>query len=172
MSPSYSAKRLGPVFPATDPSGPVQPAGASADRPPRNPHIRIASSDRVISTAGSIVMVSGAGATLAVMFPARGPSVIMLHVLEDGQIYECEVRWRTDWRIGVRFLDILGPVRRRLYFNDQPVPLQTSPNRILRLAEAPQQRASPAPTPWSVDVDLPGIDVGPVRNGIGARRRS
>lgn len=122
----------------------------------------------MISTAGRILAASGAGATLEVMFPSRGPSVIMLHLIDDSQIYECEVRWRTDWRIGVRFLDILGPVRRRLFFSDQPVPLQSLPNRILKLAEAPNEPA-PADSPYRVQVPDPqGAGIVAIRNWVRA----
>jgi len=132
---------------ARDLRGPNRHRGITSENAPRNLHVRIASSDRAISTAGRIVTISEVGATVEVMFPSRGPSVIMLYLIDESQIYECEVRWRTDWRIGVRFLDILGPMRRRLYFSDQPVPLQTLPNRILRLADAPREGVVPeAPT--------------------------
>jgi hypothetical protein len=107
-------------------------------RLPLGPSARIASGDRNISTAGRIVSISKTGATVEVMFPSRGPPVIMLHVYEGDQIYEAEVRWRTDEFIGVRFLDILGSRRRRLFFTDQPVPLSWLPNDIIRLTAPPR----------------------------------
>jgi len=99
---------------------------------------RIADSDRAISTSGRIVAISNDGAKVEVMFPIKGPSVIMLFHCRNDQIYECEVRWRTDAFIGVRFLDILGSGRRRLFFADRPVPLRWLPNEIIRLNEPPR----------------------------------
>jgi hypothetical protein len=102
---------------------------------------RIASSDRNISTAARIVRISREGAKVEVMFPVKGPPAIMLFDCENDEIYECEVRWRTDAYvgfIGVRFLDILGSGRRRLFFADQPVPLRRLPNAIIRLNEPPR----------------------------------
>jgi hypothetical protein len=75
----------------------------------------------------------------------KGPPVIMLFDCENDEIYECEVRWRTDpyvGFIGVRFLDILGSGRRRLFFADQPVPLRRLPNAIIRLNEPPRDDSS------------------------------
>jgi hypothetical protein len=102
---------------------------------------RIASGDRNISIAARIVKISREGAKVEVMFPTKGPPVIMLFDCENDEIYECEVRWRTDpfvGFIGVRFLDILGSGRRRLFFADQPVPLRRLPNAIIRLNEPPR----------------------------------
>jgi hypothetical protein len=113
-------------------------------RQPWSPHglaARIASGDRNISTAARIVRISREGAKVEVMFPTKGPTVIMLFDCENDEIYECEVRWRTDpyvGFIGVRFLDILGSGRRRLFFADQPVPLRRLPNAIIRLNEPPR----------------------------------
>jgi hypothetical protein len=106
---------------------------------------RIASSDRNISIAARIVKISREGAKVEVMFPVKGPPVIMLFDCENDEVYECEVRWRTDpyvGFIGVRFLDILGSGRRRLFFADQPVPLRRLPNAIIRLNEPPRDDSS------------------------------
>ena len=139
MSPSYSAKRPELEDIEVNPKDPARSRDPSPQRSLQSLKVRIASGDRTISTAGRLVRASEIGATIEVMFPSRGPSVIMVYFVDDSEIYESEVRWRTDWRIGVRFLDVLGSVRRRLFFNDQPVPLQPLPNRILRLAEAPNE---------------------------------
>jgi hypothetical protein len=98
---------------------------------------RIASSDRLIATAGRIVTISKDGAKVEVMFPIKGPPVILLLNHQNDEIYECEVRWRTDAFIGVRFLDILGSGRRQLFFADQPVPTRQLPNAMIRLNEPP-----------------------------------
>jgi hypothetical protein len=113
-------------------SDPWVPSGVAA---------RIASGDRNISIAARIVRISREGAKVEVMFPVKGPPVIMLFDCENDEIYECEVCWRTDpyvGFIGVRFLDILGSGRRRLFFADQPVPLRRLPNAIIRLNEPPR----------------------------------
>lgn len=113
-------------------SDPWVPSGVAA---------RIASDDRNISIAARIVRISKEGAKVEVMFPVKGPPVIMLFDCENDEIYECEVRWRTDpyvGFIGVRFLDILGSGRRRLFFADQPVPLRRLPGAIIRLNEPPR----------------------------------
>ena len=113
-------------------SDPWVPSGVAA---------RIASDDRNISIAARIVRISKEGAKVEVMFPVKGPPVIMLFDCENDEIYECEVRWRTDpyvGFIGVRFLDILGSGRRRLFFADQPVPLRRLPNAIIKLTEPPR----------------------------------
>ena len=70
---------------------------------------RIASSDRAISTAGRIVNISAKGAKVEVMFPRHGPNTIFLVDEASSEIFECEVRWRSGFYIGVRFLDVLGP---------------------------------------------------------------
>ena len=119
----------------------VDPRRRSDAWAPSGVAARIASGDRNISIAARIVKISREGAKVEVMFPVKGPPVIMLFDCENDDIYECEVRWRTDpyvGFIGVRFLDILGSGRRRLFFADQPVPLRRLPNAIIRLNEPPR----------------------------------
>lgn len=108
---------------------------------------RIASADRMISTAGRIVNISDIGARVEVMFPRRGPSIIMLHDLFNDDLYECNVRWRTDDCIGVKFIDILGSGRRRRYFTGQDVRLVKSQRRVVELAKPPQELVLSKPPP-------------------------
>jgi hypothetical protein len=142
-------------------SDPWVPAGVAA---------RIASGDRNISIAARIVSISREGAKVEVMFPVKGPPVIMLFDCENDEIYECEVCWRTDpyvGFIGVRFLDILGSGRRRLFFADQPVPLRRLPNAIVRL-NAPPRDDSPS-SPFDPIWRRENEPSGSVRNSPAAR---
>jgi hypothetical protein len=108
---------------------------------------RIFSADRDISTAGRIVSISATGARVEVMYPRRGPSTIFLFDLVSGDIYECEVTWRTDYFIGVRFLDVLGPGRRRRWRAGEEVPIKQSLHRIIQLDEPPKEELQPGPPP-------------------------
>jgi hypothetical protein len=108
---------------------------------------RIASADRDISTAGRIVSISATSARVEVMYPRRGPSTIFLFDLVNGEIYECEVTWRTDLVIGVRFLDVLGPGRRRRWRAGEDVPIRKSDHRVIQLDEPPKEKLLPGPPP-------------------------
>ena len=81
------------------------------------------------------------------MYPRRGPSTIFLFDLVSGEIYECEVTWRTDSFIGVRFLDVLGPGRRRRWRAGEEVPIKKSTHRIIQLDEPPKENLLPGPPP-------------------------
>jgi hypothetical protein len=108
---------------------------------------RIASSDRAISTAGRIVNISAKGAKVEVMFPRHGPSTIFLVDEVSSEIYECEVRWRSGFYIGVRFLDVLGPGRRRRFMAGEAVPIKTSAHTIVELDKPPKENIRPGPPP-------------------------
>lgn len=108
---------------------------------------RVASSDRVISTAGRIVNISTTGAKVEVMYPRRGPSTTFLFDQANDEVYECEVRWRTDDFIGVRFLDVLGPARRRKFFSGHTVPIKRTEHRIIQLDLPPKEDVKPGPPP-------------------------
>lgn len=108
---------------------------------------RVVSGDRDVSTLGRIVNISKTGAKVEVMFPRRGPSVAILIDLANDDFYECVVRWRTDDFIGVRFLDLLGPARRRRYFTGEPIPLKLSAHRIIQLENPPREDIAPGPPP-------------------------
>ena len=108
---------------------------------------RIASADRDISTAGRIVSISAYSARVEVMYPRRGPSTAFLFDLANSEIYECEVTWRTDLVIGVRFLDVLGPGRRRRWRAGEDVPIQKSAHRVIQLDEPPKEKLLPGPPP-------------------------
>lgn len=116
---------------------------------------RIVSSEHLVSTSARIVNISKEGAKVEVMFPVKGPTVVMLYDLANSEIYECEIRWRSDFYIGVQFLDILGPGRRRRFFAGEPVPLKRTMNHFIRL-EAPPVEAviAKAPPPqWRADIE-------------------
>ena len=53
----------------------------------------------------------GALLTMLVNFPL--PKEIMLWEEKSGTIYECDVRWRRENLVGVRFLDVCGQTMRR-----------------------------------------------------------
>jgi len=126
-----------------------------------NYRARVASSDRTISTAATIVNISKSGAKVEVMYPRRGPTTIMLHDEVNGEIYECEVRWRTDDFVGVRFLDVFGPGRRRKFLAGEPVPLRASDHKIIQLECAPKEKVQPGPPRSLSDTRLPQGDVRP-----------
>ncbi len=123
-----------------------------------NYRARVVSAEWTISTAANIVNISKSGAKVEVMYPRRGPSVIMLHDEVNGEIYECEVRWRTDDYIGVRFLDVFGPGRRRKYFAGETVPLETSAHQIIQLVAPPHEDVRPGPPPHLSDGRLPAAN--------------
>ena len=129
------------------PAGVIEDAMRGDARRPCDYPARIASADRVVSTAGRIVNISDIAARVEVMFPRRGPSMIMLHDLFNDHIYECEVRWRTDEFIGVRFIDVLGSGRRRRYLEGADVRLVKTQRRIIELASPPHENVLSGPSP-------------------------
>ncbi len=137
--PARSASPPRPARPTVEPSGAPRYACAYP--------ARVASSDRDIYTLGRIVSISVEGAKVEVMFPRRGPSSIMLFDLANNEIYECEVKWRTDDYIGVRFLDVFGPGRRRMFFAGETVPLKRTDHRIIQLPHPPKEELLPDPPP-------------------------
>jgi len=120
-----------------------------------NYNARIASSDRAISTAGRIVNISTTGAKVEVMYSKRGPSTIFLLDQVNDEVYECEVRWRTAEHIGVRFLDVLGPSRRRKFFAGDSVPIKTSAHQIIQLEQAPTEDVRAGPPPRRMGANAP-----------------
>ena len=116
---------------------------------------RVVSSEHLISTSARIVNISQEGAKVEVMFPVRGPTIVMLFDLANSEVYECEIRWRTDFFIGVRFLDILGPARRRRFFAGETVPLKSTMKQFIRLENPPvEEVAGKAPPPqWRSDTE-------------------
>ncbi len=126
-----------------------------------NYRARVASADRMISTAANIVNISKGGAKVEVMYPRRGPSVIMLHDEVNGELYVCEVRWRTENFIGVTFLDVFGPGRRRKYFAGETVPLETSRHEIIQLEAPPKENVQPGPPPRLSDSRRPSATAPP-----------
>ena len=99
---------------------------------------RIASADRDISTAGTIVNVSTEGAMVEVMYSKRGPSTVILQDIENDVLYECRVQWRTDTHIGVVFIDVFGPARRRMYREGEYVPIMRTDDQVIQLTEIPK----------------------------------
>jgi hypothetical protein len=87
---------------------------------------RIISPDRSLSLGGRMVDISAGGTRVAAAFPTDGPTTVILHDLANNELYECEVSWRSDEAVGLRFVDILGPARRRKFLAGQAVPLQAS----------------------------------------------
>jgi len=116
---------------------------------------RVVSSEQLVSTSARIVNISREGAKVEVMFPSRGPNIIMLYDVVNSEVYECEVRWRSDFYIGVQFLDILGPGRRRRFFAGEPVPLKKSMNQFIRLEAPPVEDviAKAPPPQWRADLE-------------------
>jgi len=113
---------------------------------------RVSSSDRIISTACRIINISATGAKVEVMYPRRGPSTVFLLDQVNHEVYECEVRWRTDEFIGVRFLDVLGPSRRRRFFAGGAVPIKTTAHQIIQLDHPPRENVKPGPPPGRLPV--------------------
>ena len=107
----------------------------------------VASANRDIAIAGRIVSISMSGARVEVMYPRRGPSTTFLFDLVNGLVYECEVLWRSDFHIGVRFLDVLGPSRRRKLQTGADVAIRQSSNPIIQLEEPPKEELQPGPPP-------------------------
>ena len=110
----------------------------------------VASANRDIAIGGRIVSISASGARVEVMYPRRGPSTTFLFDLVDGMVYECEVLWRSDFHIGVRFLDVLGPSRRRRLQTGEEVPIRQSSHQIIQLEEPPKEEIQPGPPPAEI----------------------
>lgn len=116
---------------------------------------RVVSSEHNVSTSARIVNISREGAKVEVMFPVRGPTIVMVYDLANSEVYECEIRWRSDFFIGVQFLDILGPGRRRRFFAGETVPLKKTDNRFIRLEAPPLEDvvAKAPPQQWRADIE-------------------
>ena len=107
----------------------------------------VVSPDRKISNLGRIVNISAAGAKVVVEFPKTGPSTIFLVDLDNREVYECDVRWRADCSIGVRFVDVLGPGRRRKFFAGGHVPTLKTDNQFAQLDRPPVEKVLKSPPP-------------------------
>ena len=57
--------------------------------------------------------ISGDGALLTMLVNFPLPKEIMLWEERSGTIYECDVRWRREHLVGVRFVDVCGQIMRR-----------------------------------------------------------
>jgi len=68
---------------------------------------------------------SGALLTMLVNYPL--PRTILLWQEHTGVIYECDVRWKRDLVVGVRFLDICGRTIRRALLEKCFAPLICAP---------------------------------------------
>lgn len=77
---------------------------------------RIISLDRSISVDGTMVNISTVGTRVEAAYPQRGPSIVILHELANSELYECEVRWNSGKAVGLHFVDVFGPCRRRQFF--------------------------------------------------------
>jgi hypothetical protein len=107
----------------------------------------VASANRDIAIEARIVNISKSGAKVEVIYPRRGPSTTFLFDLETTLVYECEVLWRSDFHIGVRFLDVLGPSRRRKLQTGADFPLSQSSRQFIQLEEPPKEELQPGPPP-------------------------
>jgi hypothetical protein len=67
----------------------------------------------------------GALLTMLVNFPL--PKEIMLWEEKSGTIYECDVVWRRESQVGVRFLDVCGQTMRRALLEKCFAPLSCAP---------------------------------------------
>jgi hypothetical protein len=133
----------------------------------------VASANRDIAISGRIVSISASGARVEVMYPRRGPSTTFLFDLVNGLVYECEVLWRSDFHIGVRFLDVLGPSRRRRLQTGGDVPIRQSSNPIIQLEEPPKEELQPGPPPAHIlagESQKPTRDPSNLKPGDGALR--
>lgn len=50
--------------------------------------------------------------------------------LTPKQFCECEAPWKSDEYIGVQFLDILGPSRRRRFLAGEKIPVRRTDHKI------------------------------------------
>ena len=67
----------------------------------------------------------GALLTMLVNFPL--PRDILLWEERTGTIYECDVRWRREHLVGVRFVDVCGQTMRRALLEKCFAPLSCTP---------------------------------------------
>jgi len=86
---------------------------------------RIVSADRSFTIRGRMVNLSVGGTKVRAAFPRDGPASVILHNLATDEIYECAVRWKSNWFVGLEFIDILGPERRRKFLAGERVPLRS-----------------------------------------------
>lgn len=80
---------------------------------------RVVSTDRSIAVDGQIVNISVGGAQVEVAYPQDGPPTIILHERANDELYDCELCWNSGHSIGLQFLDMFGPARRRMFFAGQ-----------------------------------------------------
>lgn len=128
-SNSWSKSRLSP-FPPTEigvfmsefgsASEPQMPSVGSdrraEERRPVNITAAVLSPCRQKFTTANIVDRSESGAKIKLDKNISLPKVILLVDFENGPVFGCEVRWRQDYYLGVRIIDVYGPVRRRSFF--------------------------------------------------------
>jgi hypothetical protein len=85
---------------------------------PRMPTVergRLLSLDGRCNYDCAIVDVSEGGARIRVREIGLVPSRVYLYVTSSSEIFDCEVRWRGDGEVGLRFSDVvLSSTRRRL----------------------------------------------------------
>ncbi len=86
------------------------------ERRPVNITAEVLSPCRQKFTAATIVDRSESGAKIKLDQNISLPKVILLVDFENGPVFECEVRWRQDYYLGARIIDVYGPVRRRSFF--------------------------------------------------------
>ena len=110
----------------------------------------IVDADRTMSLVGRIVNISTSGAKVAVCYPPDGPTTMFLVDVDRRDVYECDVRWRTDEFIGVRFLDVLGSARKRKLFAGDKLAIAKISHAIAQLDQPPQETVQAGPPPhWA-----------------------
>ncbi len=67
-------------------------------------------------TTATIVDRSETGAKIKIDRNVSLPKMNLLVDFKNGPVFECEVRWRRDCYLGVRIIDVYGPVHRRRFF--------------------------------------------------------
>ena len=109
----------------------------------------VISPDRRIFLTGRITNISASGAKVAAAFPKNGPSTIFLVDLAHGDVYECDVRWRSEGSIGVRFVDMLGGAKKRKLFAGERLGISGETHAINEVSSAPDEKTHPGPPPDS-----------------------
>lgn len=84
---------------------------------------KIFSPDLKLVVGARMLDYSAGGTKVKADFPQDGPKEVILHDLANHELYECEVRWRSGEFLGLRFVDILGPTRRRKFLEGASVPI-------------------------------------------------
>jgi hypothetical protein len=103
------------MMPCPNPASPVAIDSRAHPRIQTRLTGRLLSQDGRYNCICTVADVSEGGARVRLHDYHLAPSRVFLFLAESGQFFECEVRWRRDGEVGLRFIDAVpSSVRRDL----------------------------------------------------------